>query len=192
MLPAKTREQQLLLQWGKRFTDLNTRCQNMMARLIKAAGPDHAEALTGTQLLVKSFKNYAAADAWHREIYVDLTVFWDAPDDTLAFVIAHELGHIALGHTDTATRAPDQSRQDEYDADDFGVDLAKRLGYTQARVFTFMHSKQGEYQRYNKLSSEPDSTHPNFDQRIDRAGQQGFQLSKGGLEQINTYLTHMA
>ena len=36
------------------------------------------------------------------------------------------------------------------------------------------------------------ATHPSHKQRIERAKLKGFQLSKGGIEQINTLKTHLA
>jgi Zn-dependent protease with chaperone function len=116
-------------------------------------------------------------------------VFWDAPDDVLAFAIAHELGHIALGHVGDVT--PVQSRKEELDADDFAVKLCKALGYNKAGLFKFIHNKEA-YFWTNLKSSSADSTHPNFDQRINRAKKQGFQLSKGGIQQMNTLMTHLA
>lgn len=192
-LPKKARDQQILQQWGDRFVRLQTRCNQLLPKMVAAAGPQYAQALKGTQVRVGSLSAYVNADAEGRMINIDVTVFWDAPDDTLAFCIGHELGHIALGHVaDTDQQTPQQNQQDEYDADDFGVDLAKRMGYSKARVFSFMHNKKADYDRNNATASQPDSTHPNFDQRIDRAGTKGFKLSKGGIDQINNLLTHMA
>ena len=89
------------------------------------------------------------------------------------------------------TPTPQQSRKDEFSADDFGVKLAKLLGYNTAELFRFMHSKE-EYDYTNFLSSMPDSTHPNYQQRIERAKKAGFKLSKGGQQQINALQQHLA
>jgi Zn-dependent protease with chaperone function len=117
-------------------------------------------------------------------------VFWDAPDATLAVAIGHELGHIALAHVG-APATPAISRKDEFDADDFGIRLARLLGYDTAELFKFMHDKE-EYDVTNTLSSMPNSTHPNFNQRIDRAKKSGFKLSKGGQQQIDALQQHLA
>ena len=55
-----------------------------------------------------------------------------------------------------------------------------------------MHSKEKDYYFNNLIASKSNSTHPNYDQRIDRAKKQGFQLSKGGVQQMNTLMTHLA
>ena len=48
------------------------------------------------------------------------------------------------------------------------------------------------YDFYNNITTLPNSSHPSYDQRINRAGQKGFQLSKGGIKQMNTLMTHLA
>jgi hypothetical protein len=55
----------------------------------------------------------------------------------------------------------------------------------------FCHSDiKIEYMK--KLASQPNSTHPTYDQRMDKARQQGFQLSRGGIEQMDALMTHLA
>ena len=176
--------------WGPRITQLQARCNTMMARLISAAGPKYAGPLAGTTITVRSTEQYVAASADDRTIEIDITVFWDAPDATLAVAIGHELGHIALGHMGKATTAV-QSRRDEFSADDFAIRLAKALGHNTAEVFKFMHDKQ-EYDYTNAISAMPNSTHPTYDQRIQRAKKAGFKLSKGGQQQINALQQHLA
>ena len=179
----------LVTTWAPRLDQLQARCNTMMARLIKAAGPKYARQLAGSTIDVRSFDQYLQATPQTRKITIDLTVFWDAPDATLAVAIGHELGHIALAHVGTPT--PQQSRKDEFDADDFGIRLAKALGYDTAELFNFMHSKE-EYFWNTFQSQQSTSTHPTFDQRIQRAKKSGFKLSKGGQQQINALQQHLA
>ena len=179
----------LVTTWAPRLDQLQARCNAMMARLIKAAGPKYARQLAGTTIDVRSFEQYLQANAQTRKITIDLTVFWDAPDATLAVAIGHELGHIALAHVGVPT--PQQSRKDEFSADDFGIRLAKALGYDTAELFNFMHDKE-QYFWTNFQSMQSTSTHPTFDQRIDRAKKSGFKLSKGGQQQINALQQHLA
>jgi len=175
--------------WWPRMQQLQARSNSMLARLIQAAGPKYARQLAGTTVAVKSTEQYLQATPEDRTIIIDITVFWDAPDATLAVGIGHELGHIALGHTGTPT--PQQSRKDEFSADDFGIRVAKQLGYNTAELFKFMHSKE-EYDWTNLISSQPNSTHPNYQQRIDRAKKSGFKLSRGGQQQIDALQQHLA
>jgi len=179
----------LVTTWAPRLDQLQARCNSMMARLIQAAGPKYSRQLAGSTISVRSFDQYLQATPQERKITIDITVFWDAPDATLAVAIGHELGHIALGHTGTPT--PQQSRKDEFSADDFGIRLAKALGYDTAELFNFMHNKE-EYFWKNFQSMQSTSTHPTFDQRIDRAKKAGFKLSKGGQQQIDALQQHLA
>ena len=176
--------------WGPRQEQLQQRANAILNKLARTAGPAWAKQLAGTQLTVHTNEQYLQANAGNKSISMDITVFWDAPDDVLAFAIAHELGHIALGHVDDVT--PEQSRKEEIDADDFAIKLCKALGYNKAGLFKFMHSKKENYAYYNLLGMQPNSSHPSYDQRINRAKKQGFQLSKGGVQQMNTLLTHLA
>jgi hypothetical protein len=179
----------LVTTWGPRLDQLQARCNSMMARLIKAAGPKYSRQLAGSTISVRSFDQYLQATPQTRKITIDITVFWDAPDATLAVAIGHELGHIALGHTGIPT--PQQSRKDEFSADDFGIRLAKALGYDTAELFNFMHDKE-QYFWTNFQSQQSTSTHPSFDQRIDRDKKSGFKLSKGGQQQIDALQQHLA
>jgi predicted Zn-dependent protease len=176
--------------WAPRLNQLQARCNSMLARLVQAAGAPWAKKLAGTTITVRSTDQYVQANAQDRTIIIDITVFWDAPDATLAVAIGHELGHIALAHIG-APATPAVSRKDEFDADDFGIKLAKLLGYNTAELFKFMHSKE-EYDWTNFVSSMPNSTHPNYQQRIDRAKKAGFKLSKGGQQQIDALQQHLA
>jgi len=189
-LPKKERDRQLVMSWGPKLTQLQARCNKMLPRLIAAAGTSWANQLKGTVVTVRSLGTYVNAEPDNRVVNIDVTVFWDAPDATLAFAIGHELGHIALAHGEITDLA--KGRQEEFDADDFGVTIAQALGYNRAEVFRFMHSKKGEYEQENSWSSKPDSTHPSYTDREQRQQLKGFQLSKGGIEQIDALLTHLA
>ena len=175
--------------WGPRITQLTARANSMLARLIKAAGPAWANKLAGSTVVVQSTDQYASATVEERVVTLDITVFWDAPDATLAVAIGHELGHIALAHGVIIN--PVKGRQEEMDADSFGIRLAKILGYNTAELFRFMHDKE-EYDLENALSKLPNSSHPSYDQRIQRAKKQGFKLSKGGQQQIDALQQHLA
>jgi hypothetical protein len=179
--------------WHKRWDDLQSRIDYFVPKLIAAAGPQYAKALQGTKVSVNMTSSYAGSDASDRIAILDITVFWDAPDDALVFSIAHELGHIALAHVgDYTKQTPQLNRQQEFDADDFAVSLAQKLGFNQARVFAFFHSKKQDYDAAVRKAQSATSTHPSYTSRIQRAVTQGFKLSKGGLEQMNVIQQHLA
>ena len=168
--------------WMPRFEQLQQRSNGMLGKLMRTAGPEWAQRLKGTIVRVMSNDQWVQGNAGNRTVSLDLTVFWDAPDSTLAFAIAHELGHIALAHNDQ----PDPGK------DDFAIKLCRALGYNKVEMFKFLHQKQSDYDFYNSITKLPNSSHPSYDQRINRAKKQGFQLSKGGVQQMNTLMTHLA
>jgi len=188
--------------WAPRLDELTARANKMLARLSRAAGPQWAKSIEGTDIGVVSNEDYAQSSPEDRQIRIDLTVFWDADDATLAFVIAHELGHIALAHYggyDNQANTPEERRkhaagyrQQELDADSFAIRLAKLLGYNKAEVFKFMHKQKEQYAYLELLTKNPNSTHPTFQQRIQKARQDGFQLSKGGIQQLKALTSHLA
>jgi len=199
---GKSNPEQAQKVWTPRYQELTVRCQVLLRQLIAAAGPKWAPALKGTTIRVVSSNNYAQASAISRAIFIDLSVFWDAPDAALAFTIAHELGHIALEHgagTDdesadykTQLRVAALYRQGELDADEFAVRICKVLGYNKAEVFKFIAQNEEELQLFDLLTQSPTSSHPSQKSRIERARMNGFQLSKGGIEQMNVLKQHLA
>ena len=199
---GKSNPEQAQKVWTPRYRELTARCQVLLRQLIAAAGSKWAPLLKGTTIRVVSSDNYAQASAISRMIAIDLSVFWDAPDAALAFTIAHELGHIALEHgvgTDdesadykTQLRVAAQYRQDELNADEFAVRICKVLGYNKAEVFKFIAQNEAELKLFDLLTQSPTSTHPSQKTRIERARMNGFQLSRGGIEQMNVLKQHLA
>lgn len=122
----------------------------------------------------------------HRPILrIDVTVFWDAPDETLTFVVAHEIGHVHLGHDPSKDKTPNQNKNQELEADRFAAQVMKQFGYSQARVFNFMHSKREQYNKQEAWNRRADSSHPTYDQRIRQAGELGLRISHGGAGQLD-------
>ena len=122
--------------WAPRIAQLQTRSNSMMAKLIAAAGAAWAKKLAGTTISVRSTEQYIAASAADRTIDIDITVFWDAPDATLAVVIGHELGHIALGHFGPAPAPVDQqvimgliNNNTSHPSIEQRIDRAKKAGF---------------------------------------------------------------
>lgn len=189
--------------WVPRYNDLQEKADRILKKLVVAAGPKYNEKFKDLEIKIVSDQRYAIANPEEQTVSLDLTVFWDASDEVLAVVIAHELGHIALDHTFTDIdvvkhseaekyRLAAVARQEELDADAFSIMLAKKLGYNKAVVFKFVHQQIEEYKYYETLLSHPNSSHPTFQQRINNARKLGFQLSQGGMQQMRTLITHLS
>ena len=141
--------------------------------------------------------------ARYAEITVDYGQFNDAPDAVLTFLLGHEAGHIVMDHRRADSKQT--SQQWEFAADAYAIKLCQAVGVSKAPVFSWLHRKKDELGRseYEKnLDDMRDpanadwyknqSSHPTYDQRFDRAGQQGFELSRADTDQIDRLLAHMA
>jgi hypothetical protein len=91
----------------------------------------------------------------------------DALIDSMAFVIGHEIGHLALKHKPATKITPAASRRQEYEADIFSAALAKKAGFT---VFLAVTALQRYISSEAQLKSIPsgDRTHPRAECRMER------------------------
>jgi hypothetical protein len=163
--------------WQQKKTALEARCLTMFNRLVKVADPKFAQRLSQVKIEV-DVSPFGPAYAFTNLISIDITAFWDAPDDALAFVIAHEMGHIVGNHHHSKSIS---AKKQELAADRYGISLAQKLGYNKAVVFKFVYSKE-DYKRAN--TPHPQADHPTIDQRSKEAKKIGFQLSKAGQDQL--------
>ena len=136
-------------------------------------------------------------------VEIDYNQLGDAPDDVIKFLLAHEVGHIVMGHgrafTGPVTHA--EHRQQEMDADSYAIRMCQLMGVTRAPVFLWLYRKKDalgktEYQDYLDWDTanppDPEATHPTYPQRIDNASRQGFELGKANTDQIDRLLAHMS
>jgi len=140
---------------------------------------------------------YAMARYW--DITIDYGEWHDAPDDVLLWLLGHEAGHIVMNHRGKGT--PQQSQQEELNADKYATQLCLSMGLTKAPAFKWVNDKRDEFLYQAKLNVQNDpknadyykqSSHPTLQQRFDAAKAQGFDLSKNNTEQLDRFLTHMS
>ncbi len=171
--------------WLPRKAELKRRCDEILKRVIQAAAPTPVPRIP--RIDVDLHDTYAAlspmkASGYTPILKVDVTVFWDAPDETLTFVLAHELGHLIMDHDPGNSGAP--ARDEELAADAFAGRIMQKLGLSQARVFRFMHNRQSEYNQQERANRSPQSNHPPYQQRIDQLRNMGLKITHGGAEQL--------
>jgi len=114
------------------------------------------------------------------QIILEATVFWDAPNDTLAFILGHECGHLVMKH---AISPPDKGKDNEMEADLIGANLAKKIGYDRASFFQFLHNAKAEQIR----NGSPNDPHPEPIDRVRMLKQKAdFELSKNSIDYIDS------
>jgi predicted SnoaL-like aldol condensation-catalyzing enzyme len=170
--------------WVPRIANLKLRCEQILKQVAQAA-PNPVQRMP--RIDVDLHDTYAAlspmkASGYTPILKIDVTVFWDAPDETLTFVIAHELGHLVLDHDPGNDGAP--ARNEELAADAYAGKIMQKLGLNQARVFRFMHSKQSDYEQQERANRKPTSTHPTYQQRQQQMRDMGLKITHGGAEQL--------
>jgi len=174
----KNKQRIMTPDWQQKKTALEARCQAIYNQLVKVADPKLLQRLSQVKVEV-STSPFGPAYSFIDLISIDITAFWDAPDDALAFAIGHEMGHIVKDHTHNKVSSVNKAQ--ELEADQYGINLAKKLGYNKAVVFKFVYSKE-DYKRAN--TPNPQADHPTIDQRSKKAKKLGFELSKAGQEQL--------
>jgi len=165
--------------WKPRMAQLQARCSNILKSFVSVApqGYDAAEIIQNAKLKItlgeEQFKTGYSQTSWRKdakgnlvgapsgEIFLDTTVFWDAPDEVLAFILGHELGHVILRHgiqtgDIPVDPSPQRGQRNELEADNMGAYLARQLGYNKAGYFKFLFGKRAEYMTdMNANSSHP-------------------------------------
>ena len=136
---------QELAQWKARAAKLGTRCQSIYAKLKTVMPPEDAGALNGVRITVPVTGEgaWASASFDDKTISFDVGCFWDLSDDCIAYVLGHEMGHMvwAFGPKKNWPKlrgqkvTPAQRRQEEMDADVYGLRLAMQLGYDRRKAF---------------------------------------------------------
>lgn len=107
VLPSKTASQAEIDQytqiWEPRVVNLKTRMKTAFSRIQKVMQP-HELALTQEikfEVINDTDSSAMTAtidDHGKGTIQAELTLFWDAPDEVLVWILAHEVGHIRYRH----------------------------------------------------------------------------------------------
>jgi hypothetical protein len=187
--------------WVPRMSDLESRCYNILKSFIGAVSQSNPEYARVIQLIKvkislgdKIFHQGNAANAqgtaqisptgqksFHSgTITLEATVFWDAPDDTLAFILGHECGHLVMLHGFSPASS---ARDNEMEADLIGASLAKNIGYNRARFFQFLFNLRADRLR----NGSPNDPHLEPVDRVKFLKQRAdFELSRNSIQYIDS------
>ena len=150
--------------WKQRQVDLLQRANNIFtglkSRMDKKDLPyvNRARIVTHTDRAIYSWAQ-VGDDGW---IELDLATFWDLSNDCLAYVIAHEMGHIVIaGRRGTKIeryRTAAEGRKEEMEADVYGAKLAYSLGYDPRKAFEVLSDEE-------KALKRDGGSHPSYADR---------------------------
>jgi len=154
----------------QRFAQESMKLEKRMApivqKLVAASGPD-APLLSKVQISAESVFGGAEADPFgDGKIILDVTVFYDLPDDALAYTIAHEMGHLVYKHKFGKKTSIQTARQYELQADVYGAKLAYKCGYDPKQAYAEMNAAE------KRARAKPTATHPDYQTRKTHVQQQ--------------------
>ena len=180
-----------------RFT---TRANGVLETIARNADPRYQKAIRKIPIKILNGNPSNTAFALGDTLNIDAEEWYNAPDEVLLLVMGHEVGHILFGHSFRAagTVVPiQQDQQEEYDADDFALEIAQKLGIKKIPVWTWLHRKKNDLeQAKQRQRANPNSPWPPYDDRGDRAlRRRGVTLVQINTDQIDhaiQQLQHMA
>ena len=192
------------------MAQFQSRCQSLISKL-------SAYTTEANQQIISKIKVTVVDDPedddlysypFKREVVLDYRQWDDAPDNVLLWSLGHEVAHICLAHRSRGV-TPQQSQQQELDADQFATRLCVAMGITAAPAFRWANDKRDRLNKLqaigtlhqNKLNSQNNpanadsqqlSTHPTYQQRFDHAAQDKFELSRVDTDQLDRFTAHMS
>lgn len=149
--------------WKQRQVDLSQRASQIFAGLKGRMDKKDLPYVSRARIMIhtdRSVYSWASVgdDGW---IELDLAVFWDLSNDCLAYVIAHEIGHLVIngriGQKIERYKTHVDRRKEELAADVYGAKLAYSLGYDPRKAFELFSDEV--------KSLKGELTHPSYDER---------------------------
>jgi len=187
--------------WKPRATELEVRCYKILdlfKNTIRDSNPEWANVIDNIKMKITigdSRFQGAMADYGNRpgthgvpkgvpygQIILDTTVFWDAPNNILAWILGHEAGHIIQLHDASDNTSWQKKRDNEHEADIIGAALAKKIGYNKAEFYKFFFNQRIDFIK----NADPTHFHPEPKERAKVLKQHDFELSKNAVDYIDS------
>lgn len=162
--------------YSEEIPKLKWRAIQVLGNLRVALGKIDQNALKKIEdikLIVTYYSGLAAAvtsrvDSGIKEFWLDVTVYWDLPDDTIACTLGHEIAHFVLNHDPEIN-----DKKHEHEADVWGARLAQRAGYSVEQALRGIYEAGSQFGRGS-------GAHPSYAERLMHLRRQGFPLAMGG------------
>ena len=167
-----------------------TRANSVRETIARNADPKYQKAIRNIPIRIMNGNTSNRAFAQGGTLNIDAEEWYNAPDEVLLLVMGHELGHILFKH-DTrpaGTVVPiQQDQQEEYDGDDFALEIAQKLGIKKIPVWTWLHRHKNDLEQVKQLQrANPPGPWPTYDDRSERAlRRRGVTLSQANTDQID-------
>jgi pyrimidine deaminase RibD-like protein len=180
-----------------RFT---TRANGVRETIARNADPQYQKAIRNIPIRIMNGNTSNRAFAQGGTLNIDAEEWYNAPDEVLLLVMGHEVGHILFKH-DTrpaGTVVPiQQDQQEEYDGDDFALEIAQKLGIKKIPIWTWLHRHKNDLEAAKQRQrANPPGPWPTYDDRSERAlRRRGVTLSQANTDQIDhaiQQLEHLA
>jgi hypothetical protein len=166
-----------------------TRANGVLETIARNADPRYQRAIRKIPIKIMNVAPKDTAFAQGDTLNIDANEWWDAPDEVLLLVMGHEVGHILFGHSFRPAGTVvtiQQDQQEEYDADDFALEIAQKLGIKKIPVWTWLRRKKNDLEEYKRRQeSSPPGPWPTFKQRSDQALGVGVELVRANTDQID-------
>jgi hypothetical protein len=177
-----------------------TRANSVRETIARNADPQYQKAIRNIPIRIMNGNTSNRAFAQGGTLNIDAEEWYNAPDEVLLLVMGHEVGHILFGH-DTrpaGTVVPiQQDQQEEYDGDDFALEIAQKLGIKKIPIWTWLHRHKNDLEAAKQRQrANPPGPWPTYDDRSERAlRRRRVTLSQANTDQIDhaiQQLEHLA
>jgi hypothetical protein len=177
-----------------------TRANSVRETIARNADPQYQKAIRNIPIRIMNGNTSNRAFAQGGTLNIDAEEWYNAPDEVLLLVMGHEVGHILFKH-DTrpaGTVVPiQQDQQEEYDGDDFALEIAQKLGIKKIPIWTWLHRHKNDLEAAKQRQrANPPGPWPTYDDRSERAlRRRGVTLSQANTDQIDhaiQQLEHLA
>ena len=165
----------------KEKVKLQSRVNLIYNKLLQVFSKNHYDRLKNLKVIVTYEPGFASASTHYflglkttEGMTLDVTVYYDLPDDTIACTLGHEIAHLLLNHNNRSIKSNISSQQKEHDADKLGIEIAQRAGYD------IQHAFRGLWDSGPSSSAQTGGkTHPGLIQRLNFLRQSGFKQAGG-------------
>lgn len=176
-----------------------TRANGVLETIARNADPRYQKAIRKIPIKILNGNPSNTAFALGDTLNIDAEEWYNAPNEVLLLVMAHEVGHILFGHTFRPAGTVvtiQQDQQEEMDADKFALEIVQKLGIKKIAVWTWLHRHRKDLEQVKQRQrTNPNSPWPPYDKRDEQGRKFGVEFGKANTDQLDhaiQQLQHLA